>query len=121
MHIISCLSRVNPAPFASCVWPPLCTVAVPGAIAIFWLDNHKDVEEAMHGVEWDTLLFFGALFVMVEGFAEMGLMRAIAGSLADLILSFEVQSRQPVAIVLISFVSAITSAFIDNIPFTTTM
>lgn len=28
--------------------------------------------EALHGVEWDTLLFFAALFVVVEGVGELG-------------------------------------------------
>lgn len=96
-------------------------VAVPGAILVFALDNHRDVEDALHGVEWDTLLFFGALFVMVEGLAEMGLIRVIARSLSDTIVSVDVASRQPVAIVVIMYVSAVTSAFVDNIPYTTTM
>ena len=80
-----------------------------------------DVEEAMHGVEWDTLLFFAALFVMVEGLAEMGLIRAIAEILSDLILEIGVESRQPMAIVLVTVVSSVVSAFVDNIPYTTTM
>jgi Na+/H+ antiporter NhaD/arsenite permease-like protein len=29
--------------------------------------------EALHGVEWDTLLFFAALFVVVEGVGELGI------------------------------------------------
>ena len=31
--------------------------------------------EALHGVEWDTLLFFAALFVIVEGLGELGKIR----------------------------------------------
>ena len=42
-------------------------MAIPGAIFVFFLDNHHDVEEALHGVEWETLIFFAALFVMVHG------------------------------------------------------
>jgi Na+/H+ antiporter NhaD/arsenite permease-like protein len=33
-------------------------------------------------VEWDTLLFFAALFVVVEGVSEMGLLRFIATTLS---------------------------------------
>ena len=76
-------------------------VAIPGAIAVFFLDNSHDVEEALHGVEWDTLIFFAALFVMVEGLSEMGLLRKIAGTLAIAIEGVAVESRQPVAIVLV--------------------
>lgn len=96
-------------------------VAIPGAIFIFLVDDRHDVEEAMHGVEWDTLLFFAALFVMVEGLAEMGLIRAIAEILSDLILQIGEGSRQPWAIVLVTVVSSVVSAFVDNIPYTTTM
>ena len=59
----------------------------------------------MQGVEWDTLLFFGALFVMIEGLAEMGLIRMIANLLSDIITSIAVTNRQPVAIVLIMIVT----------------
>jgi Na+/H+ antiporter NhaD/arsenite permease-like protein len=76
-------------------------VAIPGAIAVFFLDNSHDVEDALHGVEWETLLFFAALFVMVEGLAEMGLLRKIASILADVIEDIPVASRQPMAIVLV--------------------
>ena len=76
-------------------------VAIPGAIAVFFLDNSHDVEEALHGVEWETLIFFAALFVMVEGLAEMGLLRLIATSLAELIESIDVSQRQSAAIILV--------------------
>ena len=51
----------------------------------------------------------------------MGLLRAIAGFIASIIEAIEPDSRQFFAIILVSWVSAVTSAFIDNIPFTTTM
>jgi hypothetical protein len=38
--------------------------------------------QALMGVEWDTLLFFAALFVVVEGVSEMGLLRFIANTLS---------------------------------------
>ena len=96
-------------------------VAVSGAIVIFALDNHHDLEEALEGVEWDTLIFFAALFVMVEGLAEMGLLRMIGNQLSEVVESFDPASRQANAIIIVSYVSAVTSAFVDNIPFTTTM
>lgn len=36
-------------------------------------------------VEWDTLLFFAALFVVVEGVSELGLLRFIANTLSVLV------------------------------------
>ena len=83
-------------------------VAIPGAIVIFALDNHHDVEEALHGVEWDTLIFFAALFVMVEGLAEMGLLRLIGGTLAIAIQDLDPEVRQKYAIIMVCYVSAVT-------------
>jgi Na+/H+ antiporter NhaD/arsenite permease-like protein len=82
----------------------VCTavwVAIPGAIFVFLLDDHHDVEEALHGVEWDTLIFFAALFVMVEGLAEMGLLRLIGGTLAHAIEHLAPETRQVYAIIMV--------------------
>lgn len=85
-------------------------VAIPGAIFIFLLDDHHDVEEALHGVEWDTLIFFAALFVMVEGLAEMGLLRLIGGTLATAIAHLDPETRQVYAIILVRWHSLYTHA-----------
>ena len=45
----------------------------------------------------------------------------IAEILSDLILEIGEESRQPMAIVLVTVVSSVVSAFVDNIPYTTTM
>jgi hypothetical protein len=39
-------------------------------------------------------LFFAALFVMVEGLAEMGLIRMIADALAEIIVTIDIAHRQ---------------------------
>lgn len=72
-------------------------------------------------VEWDTLLFFAGLFVLVEVCAEMGLLSKIGELLASYIESQDEDSQLAVAITLLMWVSAITSAFLDNIPYTATM
>lgn len=51
----------------------------------------------------------------------MGLIRFIGDTVADLVLLAPTDRRLMVAIVLILWVSAFASAFIDNIPYTTTM
>ena len=57
----------------------------------------------------------------VEGLAEVGLPRMIGNQLSEVVESFDPASRQANAIIIVSYVSAVTSAFVDNIPFTTTM
>ena len=95
--------------------------ALFGAIAILLMGPAEDFEHALEKVEWDSLLFFAGLFVFTEGVAELGLLRIIADQLSSVIESVPVGSRTMVSSVLIQVVAAVASAFVDNIPFTTTM
>jgi di/tricarboxylate transporter len=52
-------------------------------------------------VEWDTLLFFAGLFVLVEACAAMGLLKAIGDFLADFIEQQDEDKQMGVAITLI--------------------
>lgn len=72
-------------------------------------------------VEWSTLLFFAALFVLMEALTELGLIEWIGRQTVNIILSVGEGSRLAVAILIILWVSAIASAFVDNIPLTTMM
>jgi Na+/H+ antiporter NhaD/arsenite permease-like protein len=67
-------------------------------------------------IEWTTLLFFMFLFMLVGGVEETGLLDIIA----DLVL-YLAHGDLVTSICLIVWVSAIMSAFVDNIPFTATM
>jgi len=67
-------------------------------------------------IEWTTLLFFMFLFMLVGGVEEAGLLDIVA----DWVLSLS-QGSLVTSICLILWVSAIMSAFVDNIPFTATM
>ncbi len=67
-------------------------------------------------IEWTTLLFFMFLFILVGAVEETGLLDIIA----DWVLHLSHGSLTK-AICLILWVSAIMSAFVDNIPFTATM
>ena len=80
-----------------------------------------DLHHVFENVEWDTLLFFAALFVMIEALAEMGLIRWIGNIISDIIAAAPQESRMYVAITVILVASAIVSGFLDNIPYTTTM
>ena len=74
------------------------------------------VEMLEHEVEWPTLVFFIALFMVIAGAEETGLIQIIAEWVKDVS-----RGNLTAAIILILWVSAIASAFIDNIPFTATM
>lgn len=66
--------------------------------------------------DYFTLLFFIGLFVVVGGLEETGVLVVIADLIA------EVSGGNPyIMVAIILWVSAIASAFIDNIPFSATM
>ena len=76
----------------------------------------KMLELVEKDIEWTTLLFFIFLFVIVGAVEETGLLALIA----DWVLNLS-QGSLVASICLILWVSAIMSAFVDNIPFTATM
>eukprot|EP01095_Lingulamoeba_sp_RSL-Kostka_P011569 TRINITY_DN443_c1_g6_i1.p1 TRINITY_DN443_c1_g6~~TRINITY_DN443_c1_g6_i1.p1 ORF type:complete len:745 (-),score=248.62 TRINITY_DN443_c1_g6_i1:42-2216(-) len=100
----------------------LAWIAIMGAMVHLLVSGIHDVEEVLEKVELGTLLFFAALFVLMRGLEELGLVAFIGDTVSDLIEQVpEGSGRLAVAIILIIWVSAIVSAFIDNIPYTTTM
>ena len=48
-----------------------------GAVVLLILSDVQELEGILHKIEWGTLLFFGALFVLMEGLGELGLIRFI--------------------------------------------
>ena len=96
-------------------------IAISGAILLLIFSSPHDIEPALESVEWSTLLFFASLFVMVEAMAEVGLISTIGQAISDLIESVDEDNRLLVAIVLVMWISALVSAFLDNIPYTATM
>jgi len=90
--------------------------ALIGAMVLLAISRVDIVEMLEHEVEWPTLVFFIALFMVIAGAEETGLIQIIAEWVKDLS-----GGNLTVAIVLVLWVSAIASAFIDNIPFTATM
>lgn len=79
------------------------------------------MEAVLARVEWSTLLFFAALFVLMEALSVLGLIEWIGSQTENIILAVGEESRLMVAILIILWVSAIASAFVDNIPLTTMM
>lgn len=85
------------------------------------LADRKSIEPILAHVEWSTLLFFAVLFILMESLARLGLIELIGGLTEQVILSVSEESRLTVAILIIVWVSALVSAFVDNIPLTTMM
>ncbi|WP_449244591.1 SLC13 family permease [Desulfobacca acetoxidans] len=90
--------------------------ALTGAMFLLAISRVDIVEMLEHEVEWPTLIFFIALFMVISGAEETGLIQIIAEWVRDVS-----QGNLTLAVIMVLWVSAIASAFIDNIPFTATM
>lgn len=96
-------------------------IALGGAVIMLLATNPHELEEPLEHVEWTTLLFFAGLFVLVHSLQYMGVIDYIGSFVEKGIQSFSEEYRLAAAVVIILWVSAIASAFIDNIPYTATM
>ena len=67
-------------------------------------------------VDYKTLLFFIGLFVVVGGLEETGILEYIADFIKDIS-----GGNAMLMIAIILWISALASAFVDNIPFSATM
>lgn len=91
------------------------TVAMAGA-AVLLLISGLEPDEIFKEVEWNTIFFFIGLFIIVGGLEATGVIYRIA----EWSLSVT-NSDWAMMHILILWLSAIASAFIDNIPFVATM
>lgn len=60
-------------------------VLSPGAISLLLLTGAKDLEGLLERIEWGTLLFFAALFILMEALAELGLIDFIGERTTEII------------------------------------
>lgn len=81
--------------------------ALLGAILLLILADREDMEAVLARVEWSTLLFFAALFVLMESLTELGLIDWIGRQTENIILSVGEEARLAVAILLILWVSVV--------------
>lgn len=76
----------------------------------------KKALKLLRRVDYKTLLFFIGLFVVISGLEQTGLLEALAGFIGKIS-----GGNVMLMIAIIIWLSAIASAFVDNIPFATTM
>lgn len=79
------------------------------------------MDAVLSRIEWPTLLFFAAMFTLMEAVERMGLIDWIGHATESIIQSVSEDLRLAVAIIIILWISALTSAFVDSIPVTAMM
>jgi Na+/H+ antiporter NhaD/arsenite permease-like protein len=90
-------------------------VALLGA-GILILISKLEQRDYLASVEWETLLFFAGLFIMVGSLVKTGVVEELARSAIEF-----TDGDALLTVMLILGVSAPVSGIIDNIPFTATM
>lgn len=90
-------------------------VAITGA-AVYLLLTRKPIVNYINQVEWSSILFFTGLFILVGGLESAGIIKM----LANLILKYDHNNTILLMLILL-WLSAIVSSFLDNIPFVATL
>ncbi|MCV7076736.1 ArsB/NhaD family transporter [Mycobacterium szulgai] len=95
------------------IQPSLAALLGAGVLILISGLHHSDY---LSSVEWETLLFFVGLFVMVGALVKTGVIDTLARAATELS-----GGNQLFAVMLILGVSAPVSGIIDNIPYVATM
>ena len=94
------------------------TVATIGLfiVIITLITAGKSALELLKRIDYKTILFFIGLFIVVSGLEETGILVFIADFIGKIS-----NGNAMIMIIIIIWVSALASAFVDNIPFAATM
>jgi len=90
-------------------------VALLGAGALVLVSGLSS-EEFLEDVEWETLVFFAGLFIMVGALVNIGVIEYLGEQAVD-----AVGGRYLLAVTGLLFGSAVLSGIVDNIPYVATM
>ena len=85
------------------------------------LANRRDLTEVFARVEWATLIFFTALFVVMGALSELGLLQFFGDQTEACILAIDEKYRLVSGVIFVMWIPVLASCFIGNIPFTTVM
>jgi Na+/H+ antiporter NhaD/arsenite permease-like protein len=84
------------------------------AVALVW--TQPSVDEFLKRIDWQVLLFFAALFVIVGGLEASGVLELLAAGLAA-----RLDGSGPAAAVTVLWLTAVAAALVDNVPITAAM
>ncbi|MFN2196528.1 MAG: SLC13 family permease, partial [Anaerolineales bacterium] len=93
---------------------PAVTALMGATALILWI--RPNIEEMIEAVDWTTLVFFITLFMVVGAVQEVGLIALVASAIGRV-----VGDSLPLAMLVVTYASALLSTVIANIPFTAAM
>jgi Na+/H+ antiporter NhaD/arsenite permease-like protein len=87
-----------------------------GGAGTLMLITRANPERVFHEVDWTTLIFFAGIFVIIGGAKEAGMIDILSNG------ALGITGGEPWStFFMVIWLSAIASAFVDNIPFAATM
>lgn len=90
---------------------PSLVALTAAAAALVWV--RPPVQETLKRIQWDVLIFFASLFVLIGGLEAAGVMGKVAGLISH------VSGFSPLLLgLIILWGVALLSAFVDNVPVT---
>ncbi len=93
------------------------TVALTGATLLMLIGvKESDLEEVFHSVEWITIFFFAALFVLVGGLVEVGIIKYISTWMIEV-----TGGNTGFTALALMWGAGLASSFVDNIPLVATL
>jgi Na+/H+ antiporter NhaD/arsenite permease-like protein len=101
--------------FHSQIGMETATIALTCA-AVMMVIGKQNIDHIVSEVEWSTILFFVALFTVVGGMVETG----VIGELAHIILN-TAEGHPIMMMMILLWASALLSSILDNIPFVATL
>ncbi len=96
-------------------YPPAVPALIGAGILLIMVRKSISLEEVLADVDWSTLVFFIAMFIVVKGVEELGFIDFLARGIAS------IGHGYIVLLMVIVWLSAIVSAFVDNIPYVMSM
>ncbi len=96
-------------------YPPAIPPIIGAGLLLLMARRNVTIDDVLKGVDWSTLVFFMAMFIIIKGIEDLGVMKFIADGMVYIAHSYLV------LMMLLVWISAFASAFIDNIPFVMSM
>ena len=94
-------------------------IALAGAVALMLVTYPKHLDVPLSGVEWDMLVFFAALFVLINSMNSLGIIDLISSAIAAAVRPVADDKQLYVAMTIVLWFAAVMSAFLSSIPTTT--
>ena len=92
------------------------SVIALGGAALLMVITRAQPERVFHEVDWSTLIFFTGLFIIVGVAEHAGTIELLSST------ALSITGGNPwFTLIVVIWLSALASAFVDNIPFTATM